>query len=186
MGRLGKLGVDSIEKVPYRIGYSFRNPSVVKKATQYRKPFWEMNYAAYGPSQVRADFWKSKKLNRFPSVWRRAAKMGAVNGLGDIEERVEMPDFYELGQAPGPTEGSVTGQVERSPLGTLMNLALTGVQTVMTEQNKLDMAKKGMYFPGTNIGVSPYLYSQQSGIGTVGWGVIVLGTGALAYFLFKK
>jgi len=171
---------DNIEQVPYRIGYSFRNPAVVKAVTKTKKPFWYFKYAAQGPTQVRENMWKGGVLRRYPAHWRRAAKLNTVKGLGDIEERgTELPDFYELGAAPLATQQS-SDSVVRGPFGELLNVAITGAKTVMEEQAKLEQTKAGI-FPSINF---PFFEEQGSTIATVAV-VAVIGVGAY-WFLSKK
>jgi hypothetical protein len=173
---------DSIEKVPYRIGYSFKNPSIFKPLTRTRNPFWQIHYEGKGPAQIRKEMWKRGILRKYPSMWRREAKANTVKGLGDIEKQEqELPDFYELGQAPGPTKEQSSDAVVRSPFGQLLNVALTGFKTVVEEEGKLQQIKAG-YMPQSTFPFIPQEY-QSNVIPLLGIG-LAIGLGS--YLLMKK
>lgn len=180
---------DSIDRVPYRIGYSFKEPDVVKPITfQRRNPFFTMTWAGRGPTDVQRDLWASGQTRRFPTVWRRAAKSQTSARLGEI--RSELPDFTELGAAPGPTDSSGSGTVERNVWGSLANDLLTAGGEVIQQAQQLQMVKAqaaaqqqqyGGMFP--NIRVMP---SSDGGLGMIGWGAIILGVGAAGYYFMKR
>jgi hypothetical protein len=170
--------VDSIEVAPYKVGYSFRNPPVVKPLTEYRRQFFRMKWAAEGPGDKKEAMWNGGQLRRYPTVWRRAAKTSSVAGLSGVE----MPNFDELGSALPPT--STKDNVERSVWGTLTNNITNAVSTVFNEQQKLAMAKMQPQYPQS--GYMPMFYSQDSGIGVAGWSMIILGGGVVAYMIMKR
>lgn len=179
--------VDSIDRAPYKIGYSFKNPKVVAMLTHVRdRKFFETNWAAEGPTQKKERMYQSGQLNRYSSVWRRAAKGRTAYGLGEVV--TELPSFNELGEAPGPTDKQTPAAPERSWWGSLANTLTTAAATVLTEQQKLQTAKAqaaaqqqgGMQFiPST-------FYPQDQGIGVLGWGLIIGGVGLGAYYYMKK
>ena len=179
--------IDSISQVPYRIGYSFRNPEIVKPVTKTRnRPYFAMDWAIKGPTQVKEELFKSGKLQRLPSVWRRAAKMNNVEGLGVIGNRRELPSFDELGEAPGPTDkATVTSSTSRDGWGFLDNLIKTA-GGVVAQSQQLEIAKAQAqsgqyqaYYPGQYGG---YMSSGE-GLGVWGWAAIIgaAGVGAVLY-----
>lgn len=172
------IPVDSIEVAPYKVGYSFRNPPVVKPLTHYRPQFFKMNWAMEGPTEKKKRMWEGGKLHRYPTVWRRAAKMSTVEGLSGVE----MPNFHELGQAAAPT--TTKDNVDRSFWGTLTNKITEGVSTVFNEQQKLQLAKMQPQYPQG--GYMPMFYSQEGGIGIAGWSAILLGGGLVAFMILKR
>lgn len=175
------IPTDSIEVAPYKVGYSFKNPPVVKPLTQYRKQFFRMKWAAEGPADKKEAMWKGGKLHRYPTVWRRAAKVSPVAGLSGVE----LPNWDELGSALAPT--TTKDNIERSVWGTLTNNITNAVSTVFNEQQKLAIAKlQAQQSYQSPPFISPYLYSQESGIGVAGWSVILLGGGVVAYMLLKR
>jgi hypothetical protein len=91
--------IDSISQVPYRIGYSFRQPTLLKPVTKTNeRPYFAMDWAIKGPSQVKEELYKKGTLQRFPSVWRRAAKSMTNEKLGPITcLRRVLPCFDVLG-----------------------------------------------------------------------------------------
>lgn len=180
---------DSIDKAPYRIGYSFKSPNVVKRIAHQRdQPFFAMSWAGKGPTDVQKDFWESGKTRRFPTVWRRAAMSGTVSRLGGV--RHEMPSFDELGAAPGPTETSASGTIARNDWGSLLNTITSVVGEGIQQQQQLQLVKaqvaaqKSQYsgmFP--NIQVMP---SSDGSMGLLGWGAIALGVGAVGYYVMNR
>jgi hypothetical protein len=134
------VGQNAFER-KYRFGYSFKNPKVVK--TPYRPkhdPWFKVEWASYGPTQVKEDIWKQSKLPEYPAVWRRASKRVHVEKLG-IDGSLEMSGFNELGQAPGPTDKSGTTE-GRNVWGFLENIATRAGDIVMQrEQTKLAQAQ---------------------------------------------
>ena len=175
--------IDSISDVPYRIGYSFRNPMMVKPVTMTReRPFFGMDWAIKGPTQVKEELFKSGVLQRYPTVWRRAAKSMAVKDLGVVGNRTELPSFQELGEAPGPTDKSTTtSEVDRSPWGFLNNMIKTaGGLISQSQQMEIQRAQVQQYPTGM-----PQFFTSGSGggIGMMGYLAIagVLGVGAFMY-----
>lgn len=177
--------IDSIERVPYRIGYSFRQPKVVKPLTQTTKrPYFAMDWAA-SVNKRKEDLYKSGKLQKFPSVWRRSAKAIAVQGLGVVGNRRELPNFQELGAAPGPTDKeTVNSTTTRDFMGFLQN-SIKFIGGEIDQSQKMEIARAQAQSPyATQFpqGFMPYS-SQGGGIGTLGWAMIVgtVGVGAFMY-----
>lgn len=170
--------MDSIEVAPYKIGYSFRNPPVVKPLTEYRKQYFRMKWAVEGPTEKKEAMWKRGHLHRYPTVWRRAAKASSVEGLSGIE----MPNFHELGQALPPT--STKNTTDRSFWGALTNSITNAASTVFNEQQKLQLAK--LQAQQQPQGFMPMFYSQEGGLGVVGWSAILVGGSVVAYMLLKR
>lgn len=175
--------IDSISDVPYRIGYSFRQPRVVKPVTQTNmRPFFAMDWAIKGPSQVKEELYKRGMLQKFPSVWRRAAKSMAVNGLGVVGNRRELPSFEELGAAPGPTDKeTVNTDVGRSAFGFLENLIKT-TGGVIAQSQQMEIARAQAQGPYAT-GLPRFFTPSEGGLGMLGWAAIVgtLGVGAFLY-----
>lgn len=175
--------IDSISDVPYRIGYSFRQPRVVKPVTQTNtRPFFAMDWAIKGPSQVKEELYKKGVLQKFPSVWRRAAKSMAVNGLGVVGNRRELPSFEELGAAPGPTDKeTVNTDVGRSAFGFLENLIKT-TGGVIAQSQQMEIARAQAQGPYAT-GLPRFFTPSEGGLGMLGWAAIVgtLGVGAFLY-----
>lgn len=180
--------IDNIAVSPYKIGESFRNAEVVKPITFIRrKPFFAMSWAGQGPTDVKRNLWRSGKTNKFPAVWNRAAKAQTSAKLGSL--RNELPNFQELGQAPGATAPSVTAGTERSWWGSLLNTAIETGGAVIQKQQELQLVKAqaaaqqrsyGGVFP--NIGIP-----SEGGLGMLGWGaVIVLGVGTIGYIFMRN
>jgi hypothetical protein len=177
--------IDSISQVPYRIGYSFRQPKTLKPVTKTRmRPYFAMDWAIKGPSQVKEELYKKGELKRFPTVWRRAAKGMAVAGLGVVGNRRELPSFSELGAAPGPTDKeTVNTSVGRSVFGFLDNLIKT-TGGVIAQSQQLEIAKaqaQAQY--ATRL--PQFFTPSEGGIGTLGWAMIV-GTLGIGTFLFVR
>lgn len=175
--------IDSISDVPYRIGYSFRQPRVVQPVTRTNtKPFFAMDWAIKGPSQVKEELYRKGVLQKFPSVWRRAAKSMAVNGLGVVGNRRELPSFEELGAAPGPTDKeTVNTDVGRSAFGFLENLIKT-TGGVIAQSQQMEIARAQAQGPYTT-GLPRFFTPSEGGLGMLGWAAIVgtLGVGAFLY-----
>lgn len=181
----------SLAQVSYRFGYSFENPRLVRKATQAKsEPWFKMKYAPQGPTQVRRDLFNSGKLANYPSIWRRAAKRvhkERLSGLSDIDERiienasefesVELPDFEELGQAPGPTVRKPVTQ-ERSFWGSLQSmLTKTSDVLIQREQTKQAMAQAEIVARTQPTGFIPTLTDG------VNWPIIgLIGVGGLLIY----
>ena len=178
--------IDSISNVPYRIGYSFRQPQVVKPVTRTNeRPYFAMDWAIKGPSQVKEELYKKGVLQRYPTVWRRAAKSIAVNGLGVVGNRRELPSFEELGEAPGPTDKeTVNTDVGRSVFGFLENMIKTTGGAIAQSQ-QLEIARAQAQAPyATRM---PQFFTPGSGgLGMMGWLAIAGTLGAGAYFYMKN
>lgn len=177
--------IDSISQVPYRIGYSFRNPTVVKKLTHTReRPFFAMDWAIKGPAQVKDELFKTGILQRYPTVWRRAAKAMAVNGMGVVGNRRELPNFQELGQAPGPTDKeTVTSDVSRSPFGFLENMIKTAGGLIgQSQQLEIQRAQAQSGYGYTGL---PNFYTPGGGLGIMSW-VAILGVAGVGAYMFMR
>lgn len=95
------VGQQALDRI-YKFGYSFKNPKIIKTISEpKREPWFNMQWAAKGPTQVKEEIWNEGKLPEYPSVWRRAGKQLHIQKLG-INKDSELPDFNELGQAPSP------------------------------------------------------------------------------------
>lgn len=180
---IGKI--DSISDVPYRIGYSFRNPTMLKPVTRTReRPYFAMDWAG-SVDQVKSNFDKKGTLRQFPTVWRRSAKSMAVAGLGVVGNRRELPSFQELGAAPGPTDvPTVNSSVVRDVLGFLQN-GITTIGGGILSNQQLEIARAQAQGPyATSL---PNFFTPSSGgLGAIGW-LAILGTlGAGAYFYMKR
>lgn len=174
--------IDSISDVPYRIGYSFRNPTIVKPLTKTRtRPYFSKDWAMKGPTQVKEELWEKGIEQRYPTVWRRAAKGMAVKSLGVVGNRTELPSFQELGAAPGPTDKStVTSEVDRSPWGFLNNMIKTaGGLISQSQQMEIQRAQVQQY----PTGMPNFFTPEGEGLGVLGWSAIagVVGIGAYLY-----
>lgn len=175
--------IDSISEVPYRIGYSFRNPTVVKPLTKTRvQPFFTKDWAMKGPTQVKAELFKEGVLQRYPTVWRRAAKALPIKELGVVGNRTEIPNFNELGAAPGPTDkATTTSEVDRSFWGFLNNrIKNVGTQILQSQQLEIQRAQ-GQQYPS---GFPQFFTPGGEGIGLFGIAAIagIVGIGAYVYF----
>lgn len=179
--------IDSISDVPYRIGYSFRNPTVVKPLTKTRvRPYFSKDWAMKGPTQVKEELWEQGVEQRYPTVWRRAAKAIPVRSMGVVGNRTELPSFQELGQAPGATDkATTTSSVDRSPWGFLDNMIKTaGGLIQQSQQMEIQRAQAQVasrYMP-------QFFTPQSGGIGTLGLVAIVgvVGVGVGAYFYMNR
>ena len=174
--------IDSISDVPYRIGYSFRNPTIVKPLTKTRvRPYFAKDWAMKGPTQVAAELWENGVEQRYHTVWRRAAKAIPVKSLGVVGNRTELPSFQELGQAPGPTDKSTTSsEVDRSPWGFLSNMITTAGGLISQSQQMEIQRAQAQQYPS----YMPQFFTPSSGgIGMMGYLAIagVLGVGAFMY-----
>lgn len=175
--------IDSIEKVPYRIGYSFRQPEVVKLVTKTNKrPYFAMDWAA-SVTKRKEDLYQTGKLQKFPSVWRRSAKAIAVQGLGVVGNRRELPSFQELGAAPGPTDKeTVNSSTTRDFMGFLQN-TIKDVGGFIQQSQQLEIAKAQAQTPYAQYFPQGYNPNSTGGIGTLGWAMIAgtVGIGAFMY-----
>jgi hypothetical protein len=179
--------IDSISNVPYRIGYSFRQPKTLKPLTRTNvRPFFAMDWAIKGPSQVKEELYNKGVLQRFPTVWRRAAKEMNVNGLGVVGNRKELPSFQELGQAPGPTDKTtVNTDVGRSMFGFLDNLIKTTGGAIAQSQ-QLEIMKAQAQSPYMATGLPRFFTPGEGGLGILGWTAILGTLGAGAYFYMRN
>jgi len=175
--------IDSIRDVPYRVGYSFRNPVQVKPVTRTReRPFFSVNWAMKGPTEVKKELYQEGVLQRYPTVWRRAAKGMAINGMGVVGNRKELPNFQELGQAPGPTDKvTTTSDTSRSVFGFLDNMIKTA-GGLISQSQQLEIARAQAQVQPRGL---PQFFTPGTGggLGVLGWTAIigVLGVGAYVY-----
>lgn len=183
---------ESITKLPYVIGMSFRNPRVVKPVTHTNmRPYFAMDWAAKGPSETKEELYSSGQLRRYPTVWRRAAKAMTIEKLGDkVLNRKELPSFEELGAAPGPTDlVSTTSTTSRGAWGFLDNL-IKSTGEIIAQRQQLDIVKAqaqaqaAQQYPT----MLPTFYTpgEGGGIGMLGWMTILGGLGVGAYYFMRK
>lgn len=176
--------IDDITQVPYRIGYSFRQPELVKPVTRTNKrPYFAVDWAA-SVQKRKEDLYKKGTLQRFPSTWRRSAKSMATQRLGVVGNRRELPNFQELGAAPGPTDKeTTTSNIYRDAMGLLQN-TIKDVGGLISQSQKMEIVRaqaQGSY--ATQL---PRFYDPAAagGMGTLSWmivGVGVVGLGTLWY-----
>jgi len=185
--------IDSISDVPYRIGYSFRNPVLVKPVTRTReRPYFALDWAIKGPTQVKEELFKKGVLQKYPTVWRRAAKgkaLGKLKGPGGlggvVGNRKELPSFEELGQAPGPTDKkTVTSETGRSFFGFLDNMIKTA-GGLISDSQQLEIARAQAQIYPTGM---PQFFTPQEGggLGLLGWTVILGGLGTGVYLFMRR
>lgn len=180
--------IDSISDVPYRIGYSFRQPKLLKPVTKTNeRPYFAMDWAIKGPSQVKEELYKKGVLQQFPSVWRRAAKLKGTQGLGVVGNRRELPSFSELGAAPGPTDTvTVNSTAGRDFFGFLDN-AIKSVGGAIAQRQQLEIVKAQAQAPQYPVSLpSFYTPGDGGGIGMLGWASILGGVGVAAYLYMKR
>lgn len=182
--------IDSITGRPYVIGESFTNPEIVKPITSTREPYWKTQWAMKGPTQVKEELYKSGRLQRFPTVWRRAAKSMSIQKLGAVTNRKELPDFNELGKAPGPTDiKTTTSSTDRGAWGFLDNVIKTA-GAVIGQRQQMEIVKaqaqavQAQQYPT----VLPTMFTptEGGGIGIVTIALITLGSGAALYYFMRK
>jgi len=169
--------------VLYQPGISFRNPKLVRIATNPKVEPWFYSEQVPGPLSVTAKLkrWdKTSKLKRYNAVWNRQAKQRVAEKLGAYFH--DVPTLQELGEAPAATKE--TAATSRGPLGFLENLisagtqVATGVTNIIAnrEQQKQQMAmaqfqaSRPMFF-GSG---SDNTMLWALGIGAIGIGAIVL------------
>ena len=176
--------IDSISDVPYRIGYSFRNPRAVKHVTKTReRPFFAMDWAVKGPTQVKAELFKKGTLQRYPTVWRRAAKGMAVNGMGVVGNRTELPNFEELGQAPGPTDkATTTSETSRSVFGFLDNMIKTA-GGLISQSQQMEITRAQAQQQPTSL--PNFFTPSEGGLGMFGW-TAILGMAGIGIYVYMK
>ena len=146
-----------------------------------------MTWAGQGPADVQKDMWQGGQLRAFPSVWRRAAKNNTSNKLATV--RSEVPSFEEaaLGDVPGPTTSSVTGQTERNVWGSLFNdLLKTGGEAFQVSQ-QTELAKAQAANQSRFFGTFPNINLMQGGgMGILGWTLIAAGLGTIGYIVMRN
>jgi hypothetical protein len=168
---------DSIAYTPIRIGRKFREGNA-NIATGNR---------GWGPRSVNKG-WDSGKLKQYASLWRRESKISAVDGLGVVGNRRELPSFDELGEAPGPTDNNTTtSTVSRSVFGMLDNAIKTVGGFVANKQN-LEMIKaqgqadmRSEYMPRYSSSSSSSWFGEMSMLG-----LGALGVGVIGYFIMRS
>jgi hypothetical protein len=175
---MNAIGQDALDS-KYRFGYSFKNPKLVKRATEVKPyPWFEMNWASEGPTQKKDRLFREGKLAKYPAVWRRAAKSNMVKKLG-VSKSVELQGFDELGQAPS---ASTVSTVERGFWGSLENILTKTADIIATrEQAKIAQAQAEI------AARTP----TQMVMGTVqsNWPIILIGTlavGGIVWYMWKK
>jgi hypothetical protein len=176
--------IDDITKVPYRIGYSFRQPAVVKPVTRTnRRPYFAVDWAG-SVAQKKEDLYKSGVLQRFPSTWRRSAKSMATQSLGVVGNRRELPNFNELGEAPGPTDKeTTTSSTSRDWTGFLQN-TIKDVGGLIVQSQQLEIAKAQAQGPYARM--LPNFYNPNTGIGMMGYLAIASVLGAGVYLFMRN
>jgi hypothetical protein len=176
--------IDSIQRVPYRIGYSFRQPALVKPVTvTRRRPYFAMNWAG-SVDEKKRNLYNKGVLQRFPSTWRRAAKSMAVAGLGVVGNRRELPNFNELGDAPGPTDKeTTTSSTSRDAFGFLDNIIKT-TGSLISQSQQLEIAKaqtQGAYA----MRLPQFFNPSTGGLGFTGW-IAILGVAGVGVYFFMR
>lgn len=175
--------IDSISDVPYRIGYSFRNPELVRPVTHTNKrPYFAMDWAA-SVTKKKEDLYKKGTLQRFPTIWRRSAKAMNVRGLGVVGNRRELANFNELGAAPGPTDKvTVNTLTRRGVFGFLENMIKT-TGGVIAQSQQLEIVKAQAQAPYATRLPQFFTPGEEGGIGMLGWAAIigVLGVGTFMF-----
>lgn len=176
--------IDSISNVPYRIGYSFRNPDLIKPVTRTNKrPYFAMDWAA-SVTKKKEDLYKKGTLQRFPTVWRRSAKAMNVSGLGVVGNRRELPNFQELGAAPGPTDKvTVNTSTTRDWLGFLQN-SIKDVGGLIAQSQQLEIVKAQAQGPYA-VSLPRFFTPGEGGIGVLGWAAII-GTVSVGAFFYIR
>lgn len=171
------IGQDALDE-KYRFGYSFKNPRVVKSVGDVKPyPWFQVDWGTKGPIQTREELFRNGELNKYPAVWRRGAKRMHRSKLGDFE-RVELPDFQELGQAPGPT--SVQSTVNRGFWGSLTNvLTKTTDVMAMREQAKIAQAQAEI---SARIPITTTIVETAQTY----WPVLLIGGGAVLYMMIGR
>lgn len=172
----------------YRVGYSFKNPSVVTTATKVRRyPYFGIEWAAKGPTQVKEELFRRGVLRRYSPVWRRRAKNRVLSKLrlsGLRSYKKEVPSFSELGQAPGPTSREALSS--RNVWGFLDSI-VKSIGDVVSERQKLEMLRiqssSGVVSSGSSV---TYIPSESTGVGTFPVIAMVVGAGVLAYLIFRR
>ena len=177
--------IDSIERVPYRIGYSFRQPEIVKPLTKTNiHPYFTISWAS-SVAKKKQDLSRRGALAKFPSIWRRSAKAINVRGLGVVGNRRELPSFEELGEAPGPTDKATTSsEVSRGVYGFLDNLIKT-TGGLITQSQQLEIMRAQAQVSPTVL-PQGYTHDTDAGIGTLGWVAIAGTLGAGVYFFMNR
>lgn len=176
--------IDSISDVPYRIGYSFRNPTIVKQLTKTRvRPYFAKDWGMKGPTEVKAELFQEGVLQRYPTVWRRAAKGMAVNGMGVVGNRKELPNFEELGAAPGPTDKeTTTSETSRSVFGFLDNMIKTAGGLISQSQQMEIMRAQSQQ---QSVRLPQFFTPNEGGIGMLGWAAII-GAVSIGTFMYVR
>lgn len=128
----------------YSPGISFENPQVVKVAAPVRLRPWFYQETAIGPLTMvsKKDVWENdRQLHPYTPLWNRMQKDRNVKRL--MANSSEMPNFEELGEAPGPTAAQST--MSRDPLGFLTSFIsktgeiATGVTNTMLQNADIKM-----------------------------------------------
>lgn len=166
----------------YSPGISFENPQVVKTAAPVRLRPWFYQETALGPLTIvskQVSFENDRQLHPYTPIWNRAFKERNMKRIGAYSN--EMPNFQELGEAPGPTETQST--TARDPLGFLTNLIsktgdiATGVTNTMLQNSSIKMQ--------TNQALIDTRFGQIDSA-NVKIAVGIGAAGLLAFYLWRK
>lgn len=172
------VGQDAYDKLTYRFGYSFRNPKYVNVPYEAKpEPWFRMRWAAQGPSEVKSKIWRSGRIVRYPSVWRRAGKRANIERLGVDVDRTELHNFNELGQAPGPADK--VADTGRNWWGSLENI-VSKTADILISQQQAKIARAQSEISAR----MPVIVEQTSTYFPWVVGIGILGTGA--YFMLRR
>lgn len=167
----------------YSPGISFENPGLARPAAPVRMRPWFYQETAIGPlTKVSKDTsWSADmQLHPYSPVWKRAYKDFNIERLGAFTNA--MPNFEQLGEAPGPT--NVGSSLTRDPLGFLSNAIAKGGDIATGYGNKmLQDATLKTQAAQSSINAT---FAQLSTANTWMIAVGISAAGIAAYFLFKK
>lgn len=174
---------DSIAYTPTKIGRRFREGNAnIATGNRGWRPRGYRGHTQAG--------WGSGKLKEYASLWRRESKISAVDGLGVVGNRRELPNFDELGAAPGPTDNATTtSTVGRSIFGMLDNTIKTVGGFIANKQN-LELIKaqgqadmRSQYVPRYGSSSSGSWFGE---ISMLKLGLGILGVGAIGYLIMRS
>ena len=135
-------------------------------------------------SEKKENLYKKGVLQRYPTVWRRSAKAMNVSGLGVVGNRRELPNFQELGAAPGPTDKeTTTSNIYRDGMGLLQNV-IKDVGGFIAQSQQLEIAKAQAQGPYATR-LPQFFTPGEGGLGMLGW-TAILGTVGVGAFLFMR
>jgi hypothetical protein len=158
---------------------------MVKPVTRTReRPYFAMDWAG-SVTEKKENLYKTGVLQRFPTVWRRSAKSMAVSGLGVVGNRRELPNFQELGQAPGPTDKeTVNTSTTRDWLGFLQN-SIKDVGGLIQQSQQMEILKAQAQGPCATGLPQFFTPGATGGLGMLGW-VTIIGTLGVGTFLYMR